>query len=89
MTPPEERLWVAARYRTMRERIGTQQHVAGLLGLNRTTIRRREVGESKISYEMLLAISFILEQRRRTREGEPPVKLQALAAFDETTTDKR
>lgn len=48
-----------AQYRAARRKIGTQKHVAQLLGVTPMTIRRREKPGATISPEAALAIRAI------------------------------
>lgn len=43
-------------YREMREEIGSMEEVASMLGVNRTTILRREAGSVKITKEACAAL---------------------------------
>lgn len=45
-----------AAYRALRKQIGTQQHVAELLGISPTALGDRERGDSRITAEMMLAL---------------------------------
>lgn len=46
----------ADQYRALRRRIGTQKHVAHLLGIHRVTIAKRETSALPIEPEAALAI---------------------------------
>lgn len=46
----------AAAYKAERERRGTQEEVAALLGVSRVTIARRETGTRPVSREAWLAL---------------------------------
>lgn len=52
-------------YKSARERIGTQEDVAAMLGLNRVTIARRETGALPITREAELAITALKKRRRK------------------------
>lgn len=52
-------------YRTHREQIGTQERVAGLLGLKRLAIVRRENGETRITEEAAIAIAELAKRARK------------------------
>lgn len=54
-----------AQYKAARERIGTQEEVAAMLGLNRVTIARRETGALPITREAELAITALKKRRRK------------------------
>ena len=46
-------------YRALRISIGSQAKVAAALGLNITTIQRREAGKRKISHEAEIAMHYL------------------------------
>jgi len=56
-------------YKELREKAGTQPWVAGLLGLSRPTISRREAG-GRITEEAAIAI----RELARTAKKRPPRK---------------
>lgn len=56
-------------YKALREKVGNQDQVAGLLGLSRPTISRREVG-GRITEEAAIAI----RELARTAKKRPPRK---------------
>ena len=49
----------ATDYKTLREAVGSQEKVAATLGLNTTTIQRREAGKRKISHEAEIAMHYL------------------------------
>jgi DNA-binding XRE family transcriptional regulator len=53
-------------YRALRKLLGTQQHVAGLLDIDRRTVAGREAGEDRypIDREAELAILALVKARR-------------------------
>lgn len=53
-----------AQYKAARERIGTQEEVAVMLGLNRVTIARRETGALPITREAEIAIKALKGKRK-------------------------
>lgn len=57
-------------YKTLRESVGTQPKVAGLLGLSRSTIAGREDGTRRITEEAAIAI----RELARTHKERPPRK---------------
>lgn len=56
-----------AQYKAARERIGTQEEVAKMLGINRVTIAKREAGTKgwPITREAELAITALKKRRRK------------------------
>jgi DNA-binding transcriptional regulator YiaG len=60
MTPSE--------YKALRQKLGTQQHVADLLGVHRVTIADREAGRKPISREAAFALSAIAAQHLKPRK---------------------
>lgn len=61
------------RYKIERETIGTQAHVAKLLGVSRETIARRETGGFQITSEAWLALRAVAKQtRKRAQRFEKP-----------------
>lgn len=69
-----------AEYRAKRQKLGTWKHVAELLGVNWSTIARREAGTIPITKEAELAISAVgraagaggVPKTRRTKNGKAP-----------------
>lgn len=62
MTAPE--------YLTIRQHLGTQQGVAALLGVARSTVERREKGKMPITHEAELAILALGKPKRRDIPSE-------------------
>lgn len=71
----------AARYKTLRKKVGTWKAVAEMLGLNWSTIARREAGTLPITKEAALAIEALagraargggVPKARRTKKGKAP-----------------
>ena len=56
-------------YKATRERLGTQDEVAAMLGVNRVTVAKRENGTMTITNEAALAIRS-LRRPRRSRKSE-------------------
>lgn len=73
-----------AQYRTMRQRIGTQEHVAKLLGINRVTLARRETGVLPISTEAILALIMV----RMTGDKHVPSQAKSMVAARERRKGK-
>lgn len=70
-----------AQYRKLRQKLGTWKHVAGLLGVNWSTIARREAGTIPITTEAALAIDSLagraagaggVPKARGTKKGKAP-----------------
>ena len=58
------------KYKTERERRGTQTSVAALLGVNRVTVAKREAGMQVITREAWLALLALpTTKRRRARRS--------------------
>ena len=57
----------AAEYKTERERRGTQEEVAALLGVSRVTIARRETGTRPVIREAWLALLALPKKRARAK----------------------
>ena len=55
------------KYKATREKIGTQERVAGLLGLKRLAIVRRENGETRITEEAAIAINELAKRHQKPR----------------------
>ena len=53
----------ATEYRRLRKEVGTQDKVAGLLGVTRATINAREAGRTIINAEAALAIQALNAQQ--------------------------
>lgn len=53
----------APQYKAARESIGTQGHVAKLLGVHRVTIAKREAGTLEISEEAKLAMESLAKRK--------------------------
>lgn len=51
-----------ARYKTLREKVGTQSEVAAIVGLHRGTIAKREAGTIPITTEAAIAILALRNQ---------------------------
>ena len=49
----------SAKYKKIREDIGTQSEVSGMLGVARETVARRETGADKITKEAALALAAL------------------------------
>jgi hypothetical protein len=60
MTPDE--------YKSERQKRGTQQGVAALLGVDYRTIQRREAGDIPVTHEASLAILALPKLRKKKRE---------------------
>lgn len=57
----------ADKYKTERERRGTQTSVAALLGVNRVTVAKRETGMQPITREAWLALMALPKTKGRRR----------------------
>jgi hypothetical protein len=57
----------AADYKAERERRGTQEEVAALLGVLRVTIARRETGTRPVIREAWLALLALPKKRKRAK----------------------
>ena len=57
----------AAGYKSERERRGTQEEVAALLGVSRVTIARRETGTRPVIREAWLALLALPKKRARAK----------------------
>jgi DNA-binding transcriptional regulator YiaG len=57
MTPSE--------YKALRQKLGTQQQVADLLGVHRVTIADREAGRKPISREADYALTWVASRSER------------------------
>lgn len=57
----------AAEYKAERERRGTQEEVAALLGVSRVTIARRETGTRPVIREAWLALLALPKKRARAK----------------------
>lgn len=55
----------AAQYKAKRKKVGTWKTVAELLGLNLSTIARREAGTLPITKEAILSIKFLAATRNK------------------------
>lgn len=55
----------AADYKSEREKRGTQEEVASLLGVSRVTIARRETGARPVIREAWLALLALPKKRKR------------------------
>ncbi|QDZ07478.1 helix-turn-helix domain-containing protein [Sphingomonas panacisoli] len=65
--------------RTIRRELGvTQNELAGLLGLNQSTISRLEGGALAVDERTVLALEAL--RARKAAEREPPTETQAHAA---------
>jgi len=71
----------AAQYKAKRKKVGTWKAVAELLGLNWSTVARREAGALPITKEAALAIDSLawraagaggVPKTRRTKKGKDP-----------------
>jgi DNA-binding transcriptional regulator YiaG len=60
MTPSE--------YKALRQKLGTQQQVADLLGVHRVTIADREAGRKPISREAAAALSWTAAKQLKPRK---------------------
>jgi len=54
-------------YKTERERRGTQEEAAALLGVSRVTIARRETGTRPVMREAWLALLALPKKRKRAK----------------------
>ena len=65
----------AADYKNEREKRGTQEEVAALLGVSRVTIARRETGTRPVIREAWLALLALPKKRARAKrpnvQGQP------------------
>lgn len=59
-------------YKTERQRRGTQQGVAAMLGVDYRTIQRREAGEIEITREAQLALLALPRSAGRRGQGGVP-----------------
>lgn len=57
----------ADEYKALRKQIGSQEKVAGLLGLGRVAITRREIAETRITEEAAIAIRELAKRHRWRR----------------------
>lgn len=57
----------ATDYKAERERRGTQEEVAVLLGVSRVTIARRETGTRPVIREAWLSLLALPEKRKRSK----------------------
>ena len=57
----------ASEYKAERERRGTQEEVAALLGVSRVTVARRETGARPVIREAWLALLALPKKRRRAK----------------------
>mgnify|MGYP000917476389 CR=1 FL=1 len=64
----------AADYKNEREKRGTQEEVAALLGVSRVTIARRETGTRPVIREAWLALLAL--PKKRARAKRPNDKIQ-------------
>lgn len=80
MTPPE--------YQAARKLRGTQGAVAGLLGVNRVTIARRETGEQVITQEAWLALNALPKKRKSKTHADWLKKDEQLGRELETIASK-
>jgi DNA-binding XRE family transcriptional regulator len=57
-------------YQSLRKKIGTQQHAADLLGVNRVTVAERETGRQPIDAEAEYAICYVAAREAKfTRQA--------------------
>jgi DNA-binding XRE family transcriptional regulator len=61
--PRDERKRMMKLYRTLRESVGSLTEVAELLGVDRQTLHRREVGQAKITPEAMMAMKALTRRR--------------------------
>ena len=59
----------AADYKAERERRGTQEEVAALLGVSRVTIARRETGTRPVIREAWIALLALPKKRARAKRA--------------------
>ena len=57
----------ASEYKSERERRGTQEEVAALLGVSRVTIARRETGTRPVIREAWLSLLALPKKRKRSK----------------------
>ena len=57
----------AAEYKSERERRGTQEEVAALLGVSRVSIARRETGARPVILEAWLALLALPKKKKRAK----------------------
>ena len=57
----------AGEYKSERERRGTQEEVAALLGVSRVTIARRETGTRPVIREAWIALLALPKKRKRAK----------------------
>ena len=58
-------------YKSAREKLGTQQAVASLLGVDYRTIQRREAGTVAITHEAELAILSLRVRKKKRAPRQP------------------
>ena len=63
----------AADYKNEREKRGTQEEVAALLGVSRVTIARRETGTRPVIREAWLALLALPKKRARAKRPNASV----------------
>jgi transcriptional regulator with XRE-family HTH domain len=61
-------------YKAERERRGTQEDVAALLGVSRVTIARRETGTRPVIREAWLALLALPKKRARAKRPNPTLQ---------------
>jgi hypothetical protein len=59
-----------AQYKNERQKRGTQQGVAALLGVHYRTVQRREAGDIAITNEAMLAITSLNLPRKRNKSND-------------------
>ena len=59
-------------YKTERERRGTQEEVAAVLGVSRVAVARRETGTRPVSREAWLSLLALPEKRKRAKRHNDP-----------------
>jgi hypothetical protein len=64
-------------YKAERERRGTQEEVAALLGVSRVTIARRETGARPVIREAWLALLALPKKRARAKRPNVPALAQS------------
>lgn len=60
-------------YKKLRKQIGSQEKVAGLLGLSRLAVQRRESDQTRITEEAAIAITELSKRHRKpnSQDREP------------------
>tara|TARA_R110000787_G_scaffold57561_1_gene131396 strand:- start:25 stop:207 length:183 start_codon:yes stop_codon:yes gene_type:complete len=55
------------KYKILRKQIGNQERVAGLLGLSRLAVQRRESDQTRITEEAAIAITELSKRHRKPK----------------------